>query len=418
VGVRRQRGAEGECKGSLDRLSSIREPLLDAELRDYARMYWDTSTWQNGALIYPWVHLEQPVAHLGNGAEAYSTRVPFASGHTLMAYIYWHRLVDTSGRTVMGLDDLLLQDREVRQTWKHWTKYQQLITDTTRDATAHANHQLLVSFALSGDPALELRGLPVQTAERVVSDRMYILDETAVQAWFESAGIVTMTQGPGGGIVYSAGGAGNQGDSGDATGTHSEPGPCDELQDWIDDVKDDLSAQPGGPASEEQDSTPPQDRLYKADGPPDPNTGEAGETGFDCDDFATALGNKVKHSAPANIDQGELEVRSGRVKYKKDGKTVAHRVVHVDYKDCFWLIDPQTGNATGPFPNGAPRDAGPLLEGSYGDPGTEFKTAQGPKALDWRPSSEPPAFQEDPEASQHFRDHVGEGADAFFPPAD
>jgi len=433
---------------SLGPFYDIPEPDVDAELRDYAAQFWATPA--DDYLVYPWEHVLPPLVGIPGGGVYVSERNPFGDGYDVFGILFAHRLLDETGQPTLTIEELVEQDVVIARIWKHWTLYRQIVTTAEDDPVAHMRHRIMAGEGVTGNTAVSLRGVPLFTDTTLATDRLFVEQRDVVAGWFATT-LLAIETGSGGTGATETGGDGETStpDSSDQGGDADETDPepvdgddcedcdCEELIEFINDIKDDLKVGAGNPG----------DGLYEPDtpasaGPPPTEK----KPGFDCDDFATALGNKIQNEFPAGLDKSQLDVRSGRVVFDKpklddngnpvlddegkpviDKRNVGHKVVHVNYKDCYWIIDPQSGRASGPHDadSDTPRDATPVVEGpGYKHP-QNIRTAQRPRELDYRSRREPPPFHTDPgqsdRVSNRYNQNVGAGpgenpAGSLFPP--
>jgi len=162
--------------------------------------------------------------------------------------------------------------------------------------------------------------------------------------------------------------------------------------------------------------------LYK----PDVNKGEDGgpKAGFDCDDAASAwAANFMKGGECCTFcPPGCLQVSVLNVSWtNKKGQGVGHRVVKVVCCGNYWLVDPQSGNVTGPYDSSVLPNAWDLLVPRYTigpediDTSKNVTTNSREIPPEERGGTEPPPWHTDPEVVEHFEQKTGEDAEDFKP---
>ena len=343
-------------------VGSDENPLSEADDIAYAQAYWqsyDLGDPDFGPLsLFEWNH---PEFLPYNDSNFIPVDVdPFGEGRVLFEDLYEHRLSD-----VYGFEDLIDDDPLIRLTWRHWTLTRQVATVDFIDPIAHQRHIDALIMAIVFDDGYATRGVPYFSASTIVSDR-------------------TKKKKP--------------------NGTITTPTPADvstlaqKIQDFHACICMKVGVISGFPD------------LY------DPDNEPAGDPGFDCDDFADALGAYVLGQTTA---QG-VTAKNKYVSWTNSaGKGVAHLVTMISFCGYYWLLDAQTGNKIGPFADGTKIDASPLINAGY-DVKADSSVDTSQKCYDigdrgdWK--GEPKPWYEDMEMRDHFENETGLDADDFDPP--
>ncbi len=323
-------------------LYDIPSPARDAEMRSYAAVYWDCEDGGDcsGLTAFEWTENVDKLVTLSNGKQVKVQSAPFKEAYPTFSYIYRHRLVDASGNPSVSLVSLLESDPVISRIWRHYMLSGQIVTKESVDAEAFANHHALVVDALDDLPELEMRGVVINDIGFLVTDRLHIIN------WAHYRSVPTVS-----GLTVFWSGSVNQ----DPVDPVEKPGDddcadiLDAIQDLIDsnkDVMEKLEEWTDSDADAAND-------LYKED---EPTKGDdPGEPGFDCDDYASALGNSLKKQIAGNPDLAGkgVTVTQVSVAWKKvddspgagpkDKETVRHAILKITVCGKNFFIDPMIG---------------------------------------------------------------------------
>ncbi len=339
----------------------IADPELEADYHAYALAHWQRyeSEGSNTSLFdgFEW---SEPIN--APGTQNFVDPDPFGAGRAFFRVLYAHRLSLGGGPGHFDVEDLVASDAAVAFQWKHWTLYRQFITNAGWDPVAHGVHVAAVNEAQDFGVKFETRGIPLFTGTILVSDR------------------TTPKKGNGNGsppVEEEVDGLAQK---------------LKELNDCLETRRSKLEA-----TSSE---------LYEADG--------AGNTkddiGFDCDDFADAIGAYLVKGKEEGVEYHRVLVTWTT----KDGKSAGHLVTKVSFCGHYWLVDAQTGRMIGPFADATEMDAQELVKDDYDVDGTKaIDTEQDERKPNWRPEHEPPPWHEDEDQKKRFEDVTGFDADCF-----
>lgn len=172
----------------------------------------------------------------------------------------------------------------------------------------------------------------------------------------------------------------------------------EEISDWTREDND-----PDNGTQEDEDND-----LYESDKPGDP--------GFDCDDYASALGNSINKqiAADPNLAGAGVRVTQVALEWKvqddspdagpKDTETVRHAILKITVCGKNFFIDPMVGAGSG-----EPTDEGGDLTDDIDDViGDAWEMIDGSLFVDFeyklndRHGTEPPPFSEDQEEVKRF----------------
>lgn len=351
----------------------IASPEEDKDYIQYAMLFWEGADAGTFAKLdlFNWsapklIELVQTPPH--------AQVDEWGGGVDLFEAVYFHRLAPYNPTGFADLHELIENDAQVATLFKHWTLHHQLATSPQWDTLAHDNHKTMLVEAYTFGMTTSVRGVPLIDGNMIVSDRLELLSPSA---WFPQ-------------LAYAAD---------DAQPDPSEPASDaqKEAQECIDAKKEVLD-----------------DMDWKEDG-----KGKDGTPGFDCDDFADAMGaavSKDKEGVTANtVFVSWTSKPDGNGLKKGKGK---HLVTKISAGGKYWLMDGQTGAVSGPHDDGTPMDAEPVLDGPLGnydyEPGS-VRTKQTERDLDYRPTSEPPPWHKNPDMVACFEKLTGLDADCFIP---
>ncbi len=351
---------------SVGPLGPIDSPEADADYIRFAEAWW-TVIDNGGTDLSPlagFAWLAPDLVALENGLDVSTQVDPWGGGMELFARLYAHKLAPNDPFGPDHIEELLSIDPAVAEEFKHWGHYHQVVTSISADPAAHAEHMALVMDALTFQSEAVVRGLPYMDGSTLVSDRLELTGSSS-PAPAPTTPATTNKEGP----AVEPGGGG--------------PRPVNMLDKCIrtrGGVLDPFSGQ-----------------LYKADKGYYCFGLLGGCPGFDCDDFADAIG--------AYIIKGKQGVTTCNVyckwtsKNPNNGKKskAAHLVTKIKSGDCYWLVDAQTGAISGPHKNGTPMDATPVLGGYNVCPGTVVTDQKDYEHGDRSPwSGEPPPWHTSP----------------------
>jgi hypothetical protein len=348
------------------------EPFaVEADTLDFAARFWTSvDTGDPSALAaFQWSAEAQAWMSPRSSGGAGFQFDPWAGGFELFEHVYQHRLHSTGGATSLSIAELVETDVVVATTFKHWSLTRQLVTSPAWDPIAHTRHVELLVDALFFRSKATVRGVPLVLPDLIVSDRL------EVESWAALSP----------GVAYAVSGA-----------VPDDPQAC------IDALKSALAGFEG---------------LYVADGKACYFGLVDGAPGFDCDDFADAIGayiaNKCRNGLTyANIYCSFVALDSATG--KKRGR-VGHLVTMIKSDSSYWLVDGQTGASSGPHPLDTPPDAAPILGGYSLKSGTVKTSSKQHAPNDRGPwSGEPPPWHESPAMVEHFENVTGFGAGCFI----
>jgi hypothetical protein len=335
------------------------DPLEDAELRQYSEEFWKfvDSGDPTGLAQHKWT---------APGLLALIQGVPgvqvdeWDGGLELFGALYQHRLKPINPTGYDSIRELIENDATIGMLFKHWTRHHQLATAATWDNIAHTMHISMLFEAYFNGVTATVHGVPLITSDLIISDR---LDLEVPNAWF---------------AISNSSSGGSRG------------GPVEEAQACIDAHLCDLKSMP-----------------WKEDG--------FFEPGFDCDDFADALGARISKGKPG------VTATTVRVTWKKGTGSKSkgrHQVTKISAGGKYWILDGQVGGATGPHDDGTPMDAEPALTGPGGgydrQPGST-RTEQSDRPLGERPWVEPAPWTESREMIECFEKETGKNAADYTP---
>lgn len=371
----------GHCVGPVH---AVPNPSLDADQLEYAAAWWQfvDSGGANQTLFSQFHPMSTDWPLAGLQVE------PFADGYALFRRIFAHKLqLDPNAGPIVDVRALVAgSDPVVSSAWREWTQYHQLTTSTAADSQAHANHKAAIIEALGPAQSWFIVGVPyyvgttLATSSSITSDRL-----TTVR--------------PAGTPVTPP-----------LDVSEETLGTCDfGLSSRIENSKGDIANVAG---------------LYKAD----VDRGQPGgpKSGFDCDDAADAWaahflkGGECCTTCPSGCLQAKTLFVSWTAHPKAGsakGQGAGHKVAKVICCGHFWLVDPQTGSASGPFGADTQPNAWDLLIGAgYDiDPTQNMTTDSREIPIGERDGVEPPPWYQDDEARQHFEEKTGKSASDYTP---
>ena len=351
-------------------------PMSDVtreELRVWAAAFWE---WHETGVCPAWA-LNFQFTHPEEFPENFAF---FVDAYEAFGKVYQHRLQpDPRLAGYYSLDDLLVDNPDIYAAFKHYTITGVLKTPFADDPGAATNHLVLAVAGLEGgaDEDLDVRAtyLAAENGELISDAR-----------------------------IAAVGSAGYVGDMATIAPGTPVPGPAQPdipecLRHFID------QSLLGDPCVAQC--------LYTKDVDPswflfirtDPGT-----PGFDCDDFADALIAWLLHKLRGlypDVEAYQL------VHWFTDcnGTEVGHAVVYIKIGNYFYIIEPQTGKVSGPFPATGDPDPRTLLT-PCGSPGGGIKYDPN-KPVKWkllppnkRPDVEPAPWHTNPAMQQHLIDCI------------
>lgn len=340
------------------------DPVLEADQGAYAAAYWE--------MVDTCGAVSSLAANFAPQSPGWPTWTPssgpptdpdaFAEGVILFRHIFSHRLqLDPSSGPLFDVDELIASDPVVSQQWRWWTLTRQLVTAEFIDPAAHLNHILaLVDAFLQGGSEWETRGVP----------------------FFDAVLCVVASEG----TVKRIGNA------------PAPPAPVNVGNLPANVQNCDASIRQRGVRLANIQG------LYEADG-----SWFLGHVGFDCDDFADAIGSYVKKGVEG------MSATTLRVSWTNpQGQGAAHRVTKIRYLGYYWIVDAQTGSVNGPHEDGTAVDARPVLGGYNVDNNRAVVTTDDRRALGSRPGlREPPAWFTSAAQRNRFQNFTGLDPDCF-----
>jgi hypothetical protein len=370
---------------SIGPLGPIENPEVDADLLAFAKVAWDyiDSGGANTTALLNWKWTAPDLLDLtGSGNDADTQPAIFGGGMELFRAIYVHRLAPQTPGGPLSIFDLLETDANVALLFKHWCLTHQVVTLESWDSLAHKNHLALVTDSLGAKDYASTRGVPLILPGLLVSDR------TEVEVWAKLP------------WDYVGG----------PTGPAERPKPITpETKKSVEECVNNESGKLTGP-------WPSGKKLYKSDTLASWFGLVSGTPGFDCDDFADAIGaylTKGKEGASyCNIYTTWTGTNPSNG--KKTGKA-AHLVTMIKAGDKYWLVDAQTGAKSGPFDQGTPPDASTVTGGYSKKPGSDYTDPKPIPPNDRsRWSGEPPPWHTSREMKKCFKEVTGLDRDCFI----
>jgi hypothetical protein len=334
-------------------------PVLELDQFAYATAYWEMvdSCGGNSALAQAFSPLSPAWSTFNSLTSLPTDPDPFGEGRVLFRHVFHHRLqLDPLVGPIFDLDHLIASDPWVALQWRFWTQTHQLITADFLDPVAHTNHILAVVEALTVGFEWQSRGAPY-------FDQLFTI--AVSENTKKKVGAPAPPPAPLNVATLPA-----------------NVQTCDAA------IRAKAGALSGFPA------------LYDPDG-----SWFLGHVGFDCDDFADAIGSYIKKGVAG------MSATTVRVTWTTPGgQSAAHRVTKICYLGYYWLVDAQTGAVNGPHLKATAVDARPVV-GGYAIDGTKpITTTDDGRALGSRPGfGEPPPWYED--AAQRARFQMITGLD-------
>ncbi len=315
---------------------------LDQDEKTYAAAYWELleSGGMNSSLMQSFV----PTSPLWNDFGSNSQSMdhdPFAEGRYIFRNLYAHRLqLDPLAGPFVDIDELVAIDPWVYAQWRFWTLTHQVVTSAAVDSIAHTNHVNAIIEALTVGFEWTTGGIPF------FDDSVTMLVSENTKKLKGNPGVAPPNPVNVGGLpaAVQACDARIRAAAGRLTGFNG---------------------------------------LYDADG-----GWWLGHKGFDCDDFADAIGSyTIKGQAGMTACTVRVTWTGG------NKKGAAHRITKFSCGGYYWLVDAQTGAVSGPHQNGTPVDGRPVIGGYDVDQTKPVITTDDCRALGSRPGlSEPPAW--------------------------
>lgn len=358
--------------GGIPANGPIVDPLEDADLILFASHFWtyiDTGN-STGLTNHRWtapglLEMEQELPAV--------TIDKWGGGLELFEALYQHRLQPYDPGGYESVRELIENEYTIGFSFKHWTLHHQLATSRAWDPVAHSRHLDMLVEAYTKGVTTTVRGVPRYDSTIIISDR---LELEQPDAWFVSTALAS-----------------------------SRSQDCDEeavelAQSCIDSMLCNLKSM-----------------EWKQDGSAG-LFGFFGTPGFDCDDFADALGACISNGKPS------ITASTVRITWKKGTnrkKKGAHQITKISAGGKYWLLDGQVGGVTGPHTDGTPMDGEPALNGPGGaydrEPGST-RTQQRERPLGERPWVEPPPWTESSEMEECFEEQTGLNAEDYHPEED
>ncbi len=212
----------------------------------------------------------------------------------------------------------------------------------SHDPVAHQKHVSLALDALNGGTQAAMRGVPYYDTNYLVTDRLDILQVTPSRA----PSALNMRKDR---ERLSVQGGSSTGGTGSLGTNPSGTGDGESIQDCIDNNAGILA--------------PFYKPLYKPDEGYSWFGLDGAEPGFDCDDFADAIGTKLtKGKAGASYTNVYCKFTGKDPTNGKKSKG-AHLITRINSGGQYWLVDGQSGDVSGPHPEDQPMDAGEVLDG-------------------------------------------------------
>lgn len=349
---------------SIGPLQPPAHPQLEFDRQNYAQAYWHLVDTQDPTALQGFVPsspLFWPPSSSGTTLPADAD--PFAEGRVVFEEFYAHRLqLDPQAGPPLRFGDLIWSDPLVGFTWRHWTRTSQFITATWIDPIAHQRHLDAMTEALTVGVEWETRGIPLFDLVQgvLVSEASNRRGGAAPPpvAPLPLAGLPAATQACDARIRQLAGTLAG------IAGLRDEDGW------WF-----------------------------------------GGHVGFDCDDYADAIGARIVKG------QAGMSATTARVTFTDgDGVFRGHRVTKIRCGAHYWVVDGQTGAVSGPHANATPLDARPVMGGYDIDPARPVTSTDDNRALGTRNSLlEPPAWHTDPTARTRFQNVTGLDPADFTP---
>lgn len=344
------------------------------ELRIWAGAFWewlDTGVCPDWAIDFEFSHPEEFPENF----------VFFADAYEIFGKLYQdHLQPDPRQPGYYTLDDLFQDNPEVYAAFRHYTMTGELRTPVT-DANATLKHLVLAAAGLMGDEVdnTYVRTTFVQVAgNQVISDSMVVAVANAGYVG-DMATIVPGTPIP----------------------SPAQPTVPECLRHFVDLSK--LGSRCVVNCLYTKDIDPSWFLFIRTD---------PGTPGFDCDDFADALIAWLLHYLRGMFPDVEAYQL---VHWYTDcnGTEAGHAVVYIKIGNYFYIIEPQTGKITGPFPSTDNPDPRTVLVPCGGTgPGVRYDPN---KPVKWklvppnkRPSVEPAPWYTNPAMRQHLIDCINQ----------
>lgn len=345
------------------------------ELRIWTGAFWewhDTGVCPAWAVDFQFTHPEEIPENFAFFADAYE----------VFCKVYQHRLQpDPRLPEYYTMDDLLRDDREIFTAFRQYTTTGELKTAVDQDAEATGNHLVLAVTGLAGTWA----------------------DDVYVQASF--VGVVENELRSDTRVVAVAS-AGYMGDMATIPPGTPLPEPTQPsipacLRHFVDLSR--LGSECVAKCLYTKDIDPHWFMYHR---------NEPGRPGFDCDDFADALLAWLLHHL-RGIYPGVEGYQLIHWFTDCNGTMVGHVAVYIKIGAYFYLIEPQTGKITGPFPitdHPDPRTlhtpCGALGEGVHYDPARPVRWRLAPPNK--RPEAEPAPWFTNPSMRQKLIDCINQ----------
>lgn len=343
---------------SVGPIGTVADPVYENDLLTYGNAYWALLD-SGGSNTFPmqsFVPASPKWFPQGPSTQPPSDHDPFGDGLVLFRSLYLHRLqLNPAAGPLFNIEDLILTDYWVRQQFRHWSRTHQLVTATFMDPVAHQRHLNALINAFTTATEYTTLGVPFFDGALTI-----LCSENTKKL-----------KGP---------------------GQNPPPAPLPLANETAAvQAKDALVRQRAGALS----GFP---TLYDPDG-----WWFGGHVGFDCDDFADAIGTYITKG------QAGMAATTVRVTWTdSNGASQAHRVTKITCGTKYWLVDAQTGAVDGPYDTTTAADARNVVGGYDVDATKPVVTTDDGRALGSRPGfGEPPAWFNDPAQVQRFQNITG-----------
>lgn len=346
------------------------EDVLYADCQEWVALFW---LWYETGVVTPEMDAFEFTypEHLPKGW------TPFGEAYDLFEQIHMDKLqLDPDAGELYYLDDLLDDDANVRAQFKTYT-LTGILTTSIGDTTATTNHIGIIMNA---------------------NDEIQMVTENV---WIEQTDLASQGQ-----LLFAI-------DTDEPEGTHPvdctvAPEACefrDQLEDWL--YESDI------------------DRItYRKDGWWTP--------GFDCDDYSEAFWAWLKHQQDAGVVPADVDISTLWLYWKyswgifhgtKHGK-MGHAVIIVRYNGYYYIVDPQAGIVSGPYPEStSPKDIdwGPIFDPTPNDPSDDVFPPDNPDTIKEkhptdRPWNDPAPWHSNPDRRDDVEDETGNPPDDYIYP--
>ena len=309
--VQGARASEDTIRGVTPGNAPMSQQTRD-ELRVWAAAFWE---WHETGVCPPW-GLTFQFSHPGEIPENF---VFFSDAYEIFGKVYQHRLQpDPRLPGYYTLDELFRDNAEIYAAFKHYTITGELKTPLATDATAAAKH---IELAINGLFGEQVDGVLPETSFVLTEDGDFKSD-SKLAAIASAAYVGDMaTIAPGTPIPSPA-----------------QPSIPECLRHFVDLAR--LGDRCVQNCLFTDDVDPSWFLFFRTD---------EGKPGFDCDDFTDAMIAWLLHHLRGMYPDAEA---FQLVHWYTDcnGTPAGHAVVYIKIGNYFYIIEPQTGKITGPFP--------------------------------------------------------------------